>query len=220
MLYKKMIGITVVIIIISIFGCNQGSDKEDLSIRLKKPRVSPLKESEWPAELKDALERLKKDDGQIHNIYTTLAHYPKFFINWGTFGAYTLYGSSLPPRDREILILRIGWLCKAEYEFGHHTVIGKKVGLTDEEIYYITKEPDIGKWTLFEKALILAADELHRDAFITNNTWNRLLERYTKEQIVDLIATVGNYNLVCMILNTLGIQLEKNFPGIPEAPVF
>ena len=71
-------------------------------------------------------------------------------------------------------------------------------------------------WSPFEKVLISAADELHRDAFITNDTWNKLMEKYSEEQIVDLVATVGNYNLVCMILNTLGVQLEPDFPGFPE----
>ena len=184
MAYSKAISITSIIIFISLFGCNQNSNIQNEPIRLKEPRVSPLQESEWSPEIKDLLERQRKEDGQIYNIYSTLAHYPNFSKSWGSFGAYTLSGSSLPPRDREILILRIGWLCKAEYEFGHHTLIGKKVGLNDKEIYHITKEPESGEWAPFEKVLISAADELHRDAFINNDTWNKLIEKYSKNKLL------------------------------------
>jgi alkylhydroperoxidase family enzyme len=123
---------------------------------------------------------------------------------------------TLPARDREILILRIGWLCQAEYEFGQHALEGKTVGLTDDEILRITRGPDDPGWSSFDAAVVRAADELHNDAIISDATWSVLSERYNEKQLMDVIFTVGQYNLASWALNSLGVQLEKGVPGFPE----
>jgi 4-carboxymuconolactone decarboxylase len=65
--------------------------------------------------------------------------------------------------------------------------------------------------------LLQAADELHADAFITDATWNALAKRYNQQQLMDVVATVGQYNLVSMFLNSFGVQLDKGVPGFPIA---
>ena len=125
--------------------------------------------------------------------------------------------STLPPRDREILILRIGWLCRSEYEFGQHVVIGRREGLSAEEIERITLGPDAEGWDPFDATLLRAVDELHGDAFLSDATWNELAVRYDTMQLMDLVFTVGQYNLVSMALNTLGVQQDEGFPGFPSS---
>jgi len=124
--------------------------------------------------------------------------------------------STLPPREREILILRIGWLCRCEYEFGQHTRVGKSVGLTSDEIFRITQGPNAPGWDPFDATLLRAVDELHSDAFITDATWNALAKRYDEKQLMDLVMTVGDYNMVSMFLNTMGVQLEEGTVGFPK----
>ena len=182
--------------------------------RLKEPRISPLPEPEWTPEQRKLLEA-RKTGGRVLNLFPTLARNPKLAESWLTFATYILRDSTLPPREREILILRIGWLCRAEYEFGQHTVIGKRVGLTDEEILRITKGPDAPGWAAFDATLLRATDELHGDAFITDGTWKALAQRYSEQQLMDLVMTVGQYNLVSMFLNSTGVQLDQGIPGFP-----
>jgi alkylhydroperoxidase family enzyme len=146
----------------------------------------------------------------------TLANYSKLYKRWRVFGNHVLFKSSLPPRDREILILRIGWLCQAEYEWGQHVIIGKQAGLNDEEIIQIIEGPNAKGWDPFEATLLRAVDELYIDSFITDATWKKLDIKYNKHQLIDLVFTVGQYNLVSMVLNTLGIQLEENVDGFPK----
>lgn len=186
-------------------------------IRLSEPRLQPIPESKWNDVQTKLLTPLKVHfkDGKVINIFTTLARNPKLFASWATFGTHILQTSSIPPREREILILRIGWLCQSEYEFGQHTLIGKQTGLTDKDILRITQGPDAEGWNSFDAALLQAADELHKDAFITDATWKRLSAKYNEPQLMDLIFTVGQYNMVCMALNTLGIQLDPGIPGFP-----
>ena len=90
------------------------------------------------------------------------------------------------------------------------------MGLTDEEILRITKGPNEPGWSAFDAALVRAVDELYNDAIISDSTWKVLSERYDEKQPMDVIFTVGEYNLVSWALNSLGVQLEKGVPGFPE----
>ena len=92
---------------------------------LKRPRIEPLAEDQWDPETRELLARSQMH-GRVLNIFSTLAHYPKLLKRWMVFAGHILGKSSLPARDREILILRIGWLCRAEYEWGQHVLIGAR----------------------------------------------------------------------------------------------
>jgi 4-carboxymuconolactone decarboxylase len=181
-------------------------------MRLRQPRLGPLTEDKWDPETREILEKLQVD-GSIFNIFRTLAAHPKLLKRWLVFGNYILHKSTLPPRERELLILRIGWLCRAEYEWGQHVVIGKKAGLRDVEIERIKLGPDAPGWSDFEATLLRAADELHNQAFISDKVWHALAMSYTTQQMLDLIFTVGQYNMVSMALNTLGVQLDEGIAG-------
>jgi len=185
--------------------------------RLSKPRIRPLEESEWDEEARALIDGLRKASGNpALNIMKTLANYSKLYKRWRVFGNHVLFKSSLPPRDREILILRIGWLCRSEYEWAQHVVIGKQAGLKDEEIQRIIEGPDAAGWDPFEATLLRAVDGLYIDAFISDDVWNALAERYSTHQLMDVVFTVGQYNLVSMALNTLGVQREKGLKGFPK----
>jgi 4-carboxymuconolactone decarboxylase len=213
--FKGILPLIVLGLFLSAIGCatiNKGGDER---VRLKEPRIKPLPESEWTQEQQKLLNPLRTG-GRILNIYRTLIRHPKMTENFFTFGGYILRESTLPPRDREILILRIGWLCRSEYEFGQHTRVGKSVGLTSDEISRITEGPNAPGWNPFDATLLRAVDELHSDAFITDTTWNALAKRYDEKQLMDLVMTVGDYNMVSMFLNTMGVQLEEGTVGFPK----
>jgi len=181
-------------------------------MRLTKPRLEPLAEEKWDDETREMLERLKVD-GRVFNIFRTLADHPKLLKKWLVFGNHILNKSTLPPRERELLILRVGWLCRAEYEWGQHVVIGKRAGLTDDEIDRVKKGPDAPGWSEFDATLLRAVDELREQAFISDAVWDALAATYDTRQLLDLIFTVGQYNLVSMALNTLGVRLDEGVAG-------
>lgn len=186
-------------------------------IRLLEPRIKPMDKSEWDKDVQALLGDWNEEKrGPIPNIITTIARHPKLLKRWTVFGNHILLKSSLPPRDREILILRIGWLCQAEYEWGHHVKIGKLCHLSDEEILRITEGSDAEDWDPFDATLLRAVDELYLEAFISDTTWETLSERYNTHQLLDLIFTVGQYHLVSMALNTLGVKMEEGIEGFPK----
>jgi alkylhydroperoxidase family enzyme len=154
-------------------------------------------------------------NGPMDNIFRTLAHHPKLLKRWLVFGNHVLSKSSLLPRDRELAILRVGWLCRAEYEWGQHVLVGETAGLTGEEIQRITCGPEADGWGTRERAVLRAVDELHGDSFIGDRTWSELAAHFDTRQLLDLVFTVGQYTLVSMALNTLGVQLDERLPGFP-----
>ena len=204
------------LIIITLGGCSSGQEESQKPFRLEKPRIASLAESEWSEKQTELLTPYKGEDGKILNVITTIGRHPALFERFIPFASYVVREQTLPPRDREILILRIGWLCQAKYEFGQHTLGGKEAGLTDEEILRITMGPDAHGWSDFDAALIHAADELHHDAIISDATWNALSKRYDEKQLMDVVFTVGQYNLVSWMLNSFGVQLDEGVLGFPE----
>ena len=187
------------------------------SSKLPKPRIAPLDKSKWNEDVLALLGNYEKiNKRSVPNILTTMANHPKLYKRWAVFGNHVLLKSSLPARDREILILRIGWLCQSVYEWGQHVVIGKQSGLTNEEIRRIAEGPDAEDWEPFEATLLRAVDELYINSFISDSTWKALAERYNTQQLMDVIFTVGQYNLVSMALNTLGVQPEDGLEGFPK----
>ncbi|MGH0036577.1 MAG: carboxymuconolactone decarboxylase family protein [Myxococcota bacterium] len=178
-------------------------------MRLAEPRLEPLA-------LEDIAPEVRERIGESPlNIFRTLAHHPGLMKRWLVFGNHVLAKSSLAPRERELVILRVGWLCRAGYEWGQHVVIGKASGLGDEEIARIPDGPEADGWDAFDAALLRAADELHEDAFISDATWQALSQRLDTEQLLDLIFTIGQYHLVSMALNSLGVQLDEGIEGLP-----
>jgi alkylhydroperoxidase family enzyme len=174
-------------------------------MRLPKPRIEPLPESEWSDEVRELLP--KSSNGKVLNIFTTLARYPKLLKRWQVFGNHVLAKSTLPARERELVILRTGFLCKSGYEFHQHTRIGLSSGLTRDEIAKLQR--DATEWTGKDAALIRAADELHADQFISDATWKELAQSWNQEQLMDLVFAIGQYTLVSMALNSFGVQIEE-----------
>jgi 4-carboxymuconolactone decarboxylase len=181
-------------------------------MRLSKPRVPPVRDEDLDDEGREFLQQVSRE-GRVLNIYRTLVAHPKLLKRWGVFGTHVLYKSTLPARERELLILRTGWLCRSEYEWGQHVVIAKGVGVTNEEIERVMDGPDADGWAPFDAALLRAADELHSDAFISDATWAALTERFDTQQMIDVIFAVGQYHIVSMALNSLGVQRDEGVKG-------
>ena len=151
------------------------------------------------------------------NIFTTLAHHPRLMKKWSEFGGVLLYRGDLSPREREILILRTGWNCQSEYEFGQHRIIGLASGLSEKEVDATTLDPAAAGWSDEDALLITAADELHTDSKISDATWAKLAQRYSKKQLIELLMIVGQYHLVSFALNSLQVQRDEGVDGFPQS---
>jgi 4-carboxymuconolactone decarboxylase len=176
-------------------------------MRLNTPRISPLTQADWTEEQRAVLEPFTKQ-GRLYNIFTTLGHNPTALQAFLAWGGYVMRKTQLSARERELAILRVGYLCKAGYEWAQHSRLGKEAGLTDEELARIKIGPASNDWSVRERLLLQACDELHVDYFVSDATWRALLEHFDQRQCMDLVFVIGHYTQVCMMLNTFGIQLD------------
>ena len=150
--------------------------------------------------------------GRDLNIFRVMMHHPKLTRRWTVFAGHVLRKQTLPLRERELLILRIGWLNQAEYEWAQHVEIAKRGGITEAEIERIRQGPGAG-WNAHEAALLQAADDLFEDSVVSDRTWAALAAKYSTEEMMDVVFTIGQYNLVSWALNSFGVPLDDFLPG-------
>ena len=147
-----------------------------------------------------------------HACPRTLEMCQKFWAIAGHF----LNDPTIPVRDRELLVLRTAWLSRVDYEWGSHVTIAEEAGITEQEISRVTQGADAKGWSEFDAALLRAADELHSNRFITDATWQTLAGRYADHQLVEVVLTVGNYTLLGMYFNTIGVPVEPGMAQVPD----
>ena len=184
------------------------------SPRPSQPRIAPIPPEDRDDTTRDLLGKLAIGSGEL-NIFSTLVRHPALFRRWMAFGGELLMSGTIPARERELLVLRTGWNCQAEYEWGQHVTIGKQAGLTDEEIARIAEGPEADGWSDQDATLLRAADELHHDSCISDATWIALAAHMDERQLIELTMLVGQYHLVSFALNSLGVQREPGVPGLP-----
>lgn len=186
------------------------------------PRILPLTEGEIDESAMTVSRRLTAAAGG-HVVYTTLADIPEFVPTMLRHpalcqqivetGIILLSKGQLPPRHRELAVLRVGWRSGAPYEWGEHVVIAKRHGITSEEIERVIEGPE-ASWTGIEQAVLRAVDELLTDAMISDATWAVLADHYSQPQLVELPMLVGQYQMVAYLQNSLRMRLSASNEGL------
>ena len=180
------------------------------------PRIPPLPEAERDAFATELLAFAGGPDcGRTINLWTTLVRHPGLFRRWIPFGGKLLAGK-IPARDRELMILRTAWRCRAEYEWGQHCRIARQAGITTDELVRIAQGPDAPGWDPFDAALLRAVDELHDGSRVTDQTWAVLADRYDEKQLIELPMLIGQYHLVAFTMNTLQLEHEAGAEPFPD----
>lgn len=182
---------------------------------MSNPRIAPAEDSELPAEVLELLERNSLDGRQL-NIFRTFAHHPKLLKRWLVFATHILSKSSLSERDREIVILRTAWRSGSPYEWGQHHRIAQTAGLTEDEIHRIADGEDAAGMPTRDALLIRVVDELHDERCLSDTTWAKLAKIYEREQLMDLVFTVGQYAMLAMALNSFGVERDPGVPSFQE----
>ena len=160
--------------------------------------------------------RIEPGDGPGLRVSRTIRRHPQVAETWGGNTEYVNRRSPLTPSDRELLILRIGWNCQAEYEWAKH--VGSVGRARDHGLVprWIAEGPESPRWEPYQVALLQAADELYRHANVSDETWAALAELYDTQRLISIVMTVSTYRFVSMTLNAFGVQLLPDDEGFPE----
>jgi 4-carboxymuconolactone decarboxylase len=185
---------------------------------VSEPRIPPLPPQEWDGEVKAILEAVPGGvENRLgdNNIFPTLARHPELFRAWLRFGGYLLTSGKLAGRDRELLILRTAVNTHSDYEWGQHVRISLAGGIEREVIDRVLEGADAEGWSDQEAALLRAADELHRDSLISDETWSTLSETYDTEELIEATMVVGHYTMLAGALNSFGVELDEGLEPLP-----
>jgi alkylhydroperoxidase family enzyme len=177
-------------------------------MRLTVPRLAPLSDDALAPEQIETLAALAEPWRGL-NLFRTSVRSPGGLASLIPAGDYIRSSSILAAREREIVVLRIGWLCGSGYEWTQHVFIGRQAGLTKDEVVAVKAGADAGSWSPADRALIRACDELHADQFITAATWAALGQHFDEAEIMDVVFIAGHYVTVSMIANAFGVQLDE-----------
>lgn len=140
------------------------------------------------------------------NVHRTIANHPTLLPALQPLLTHVA-GDILPARERELVILRTAWRSQAPYVWAHHHAAGLFVGMTETEIARVASEDTVG-WTPFEATILQAVDELHTKSAVSDGTWKKLAERYSEEQILELLALAGTYKTLAFILNSCLVPID------------
>ncbi len=124
--------------------------------------------------------------------------------------------SPLSPRHREMLILRIGWDCQSEYEWAQHVGTVGRARDHGADPMLIARGPDAPGIDPFDAAILRSADELYRDAIVSDKTWSALGARFDVKSLMSAVYTVASYRATSMSLRTYGVQLDPNDERFPR----
>ena len=180
------------------------------------PRIPPLPPDRWDPEIRPLLEANEARMGRPLNIFATFANHPKLLKRWSVLANHALFKTTLPARERELLILRTGFRCGSDYEWGQHVGIAREAELADVEIDRVAAGPGAEGWSRADRALLQAADELHDDQVVADATWDELSLDWDTEQLMDIVFTVGIYTQIAMALRSFGVEREDGVPGLPD----
>lgn len=203
------------------------SSADNTDNRASRPRIAPLELSEWTPEAFAAMEPMRPPPGSAYdkrkadrkqqvrrpgNALSVMARHPELAEAFLAFNRHLLYFNTLPRRAIELMVLRVAWLRRSEYEWGQHAAAALEVGLTAEEIDRSTADPVDG-WTPDDALLLRAVDELHHNHGWSEGTWNELAEAFDTRQIMDLLFTVGAYDTLAVAFNCFDLPLDPELEG-------
>lgn len=154
------------------------------------------------------------EDGAMPLSIRTMLIHPQLFKAQMTMGI-ALAGGAIPPRERELAVLRNAWLCGAPYEWGEHVNIGReRCGLTNIEIERCTQGSDAEGWTEHERAILKGVEEFHADYALSEATWNTLAKTWNEQQLMEFPVLVGAYIMTALQQNTIRMPLDPGNPGL------
>jgi alkylhydroperoxidase family enzyme len=185
----------------------------------------PIPPDQWPRALIEAAAALKPPAGELPAaaraarpngaaVMGSFAHHPDLARAFFPFNGHVLHGTTLSPRLRGIIVLRVAARRGSAYLWAQHFFNGRDIGLTDEEMARVAFGPGAPFFGRVETAAIRAVDELIDDGILSDETWTELATELDTRQMIDVIFTVGCYETVAFFMRSLDLEVDPNIPDL------
>lgn len=182
------------------------------------PKIAALEDSEMSGEAREIVDNVRASAGAgpasvMPEYMRTLAKHPGLFR--GHMEAGTLFFKGrISPRERELAVLRIGWLTGSPYEWGEHVKISQRYGVTPEEIERAIVGSSAPGWSEHDAAILRGVEELLADFAISDATWEILAKSWDEAQMLEYPAMVGQYVVTAFMQNSIRASLGEGNTGL------
>jgi alkylhydroperoxidase family enzyme len=188
----------------------------------KPPRLEPLTSQAAIDTAIQITQDIRKASGSptpvsaadVPELMTTLLRHPDLYRRIADLSVQLMGKGVLAPRDRQLAIMRLSWLRQAPYVWGEHVKNSKRAGLSSDELEQLTRGSTAPGWNEHERAILRAVEELHADAMISDDTWAALSNRLDDQQLIELLALVGQFGTVIWLENALRLRLGPGNIGL------
>lgn len=168
------------------------------------PGFTPLSDAEWPAEIAS----LRSGFAGTLNVYRVMARNAPLLAAWENLRNHVVLAGNLPPREKEIVILRTGFRLGSHYEWAHHVMRGRQVGLSEADIERVAGQSEAWQAGSVFGLLVKAVDQLLDSARLNEETIAQLCQHIGPPGMLDLMATVGMYATLAFVTNSFEVPLE------------
>ena len=182
------------------------------------PRIAPVPNDEVDPESREVVNAVRASAGAepaaiIPEYMRVMIKHRDIFRRNMEMGT-TIFDGLIPKRERELAILRVGWLTQSPYEWGQHVDIARRLAIGDDEIARVLLGSTAPGWSEHEAAILRGVEELLADYALSDATWAVLARSWNEAQLIEFPMVVGQYVAIAFVQNSLRIPLEPGNPGL------
>ncbi len=191
-------------------------DEREAQVVGEGPRLAPLSEDEITGDAHVLVHEIRTafnvpDGAAIPDVSLITLRHPGMFKGQMALGIELAARGAIPPRERELAVLRVAQLCGAPFEWSEHVDIGRRFGVTDEEIERVIEGSSADGWSDHDRAVLRGVEELIADKCLSDETWDALAKTYDEKQMLELPMLVGSYMMTALQQNSIRIKPKGGF---------
>lgn len=166
-------------------------------------RIPPIEPGTQP-ELAELEATIAAQRGRVSPLYQVLLNSPPMAHGWEQLLTAVRNKNTLPADLRELVIIRVAVLNRATYEYEAHVPIALKAGATEEKIAALRDPEQLGAGlSELEQTLMTLTDTMTRNIDVPASLYDKVRSQLDERQIVDVMVTIGAYNMVSRFLVAL-----------------
>jgi uncharacterized peroxidase-related enzyme len=173
-------------------------------------RVPLIEKEKAPPEVKEVFQKIEDNGARILNLYKAVANSPKLLLNFIRLGNSVMGKTELPPKLRELAILRVAKLTGSEYEWAQHAPMALETGLSKNQLDAISGWKNSAEFNDIERAVLQYTDEVAKNVKVADKTFNRLKKFFDEQTIVELTIAIGFYGMVARLLVPLQVEIDES----------
>lgn len=184
-------------------------------------RIPAVPRDRWTDATREVFARFGGPDaaqvGSKYNVIQLCAHHPQLATLFLSYSQYFLHEALLPPRLREIVVLRIAWLRRCDYEWARHVEMAREYGLGPEHAEAVKEGSEHPVWSELERYALRAVDQLAETSNLDDVVWHALAAEFGHAELLELLFLIGTYTTLAWVMNATGLKLE---PGVAAEAAF